>query len=1108
MDNDRDTIQREELTQMTEYEQLSELDHILKFPHLSLGNSMIEMDLIQTLDNMVIEDEQVPYCRAIERLFLEILHNAGDNVEMSRIENIDPGTINVDISKDTIRIKNYGRPISCNIQPGTDMRIPEFIFSCLRVSSNYSDNKRKIASTHGLGAKLSNIFSTFFHLDIGNADEGVRYVQSWKNNTSKKSSPIIEEYHGESYTQVTFIPDFSRFYDEDTQYGFSSRRSFSKHMLKAFAKHVADMSFTAKIPIYLNRREIRCMDIEEYAKLYYPESTSMLAFKSRDSECLILDTPNRGRTVSFVNGTINAEGGVHVRAWKKDIYSPVHMHMKKYKPKNRDIDEHITTILSCRLLGPKFKSQTKDYVTYPRPDVDVDKATIGQILEWKGIIQLEEILKGRLAAIASKSDGSKKSLVNVSKLVDAHSAGGSDSHLCTLYITEGDSAANFAIKGIADGSLFGAMPIKGKLLNVGTCTIEQYANNEEITELKRALGLRENMNYNGDTSSLRYGRLVILSDQDVDGMHIRGLILNFFRLKYPSLLRIGYVQVMDTPLMRVKNHSFYHQHEYDSWIQEDPSRSKHRVNYYKGLGTSSDTELLEAFKTARYITYDWDDRSESLMKIAFDEGNEDGRKELLLSWCKEKRVGRYASMFEPGSVSHFVTNQLAEFSSINTGRTIPSVVDGLKECQRKVICVILGMNKSKKVSQLKGEVSDKMQYKYGDDALGNTIVGLGNYAVGTNNIPLIKAKGQYDSRMGPGTAADDRYIYAMPSPIIHKIFRREDECILSYLRDGDDKIEPSHYYPIIPMFAINGAIGIGSGFSTNIPNYGPMKIISYILWWLQNRAGLDSDRPLLSPWYKGYQGSIKRMGDSHYSIGSYETISSRKRFKDIMVTEIPVSQSIKTYISKLEKLQDKIIAKGDKTTWIKAFKPVPKNMVYRHQGENYIEILPRIVIEGAVCINTYESGPLRALGLVEKICESNNTLLDDKEIPYKYKDIYDALDSFCQNRYKAYEDRRSKMMEIWLSSIKRLELRKEFINSILDGDLILKGKTEEELIKDTNGKFPKEFFRSNILSLTLDGMNRIDREIDQFKNKYRSYSEATPSQIWRDELRELYNSLK
>lgn len=1089
---------------MSEYQELSELEHILKFPHLSLGNSMVEMDHIQTLDvgDMKIIDEQAPYCRAIERLYLEILHNAGDNAEVSRSYGIDPGRISITVSRDTVRIRNEGRPISTRIQPNTGIHVPEFIFSRLRVSGNYSTtNKRKIASTHGLGAKLSNIFSVLFHLDIGNANEKMRYTQVWKNNTNDRADPVIVPYDGPSYTQITFIPDFARFYDEDTQYGFATQRTFSSHMLGAFAKHAADMSFTAKIPIMFNNREINCIAIEEYARLYHRSNGKRMMFKSEDSECLIMDTPNAGRMVSFVNGTINTEGGIHVRSWKKDIYSPIHLSMKKLKPKDRDIDDHITMILACRLVGPKFKSQTKDYVTYPRPTVNVDQSLIGAILKWEGIIQLEEILKGRLNAIARKSDGAKKSLVNISKLVDAHAAGGSESHLCTLYITEGDSAANFAIKGIQNGTFTGAMPIKGKLLNVGTCSIEQYANNDEITELKKALGLREDYNYEEDISTLRYGKLVILSDQDVDGMHIRGLILNFFRLKYPSLLRRDYVQVMDTPLIRVGSLSFYHQHEYDEWARNNPT-SRQQVRYYKGLGTSSDAELLDAFEKARYTTYTWDEKAESLMSVAFDPGHEDSRKELLLSWCNERKIGRHSSQFEAGSISHFVTNQLAEFSNVNTSRTIPSVVDGLKECQRKVMCVVLSMKKAKKVSQLKGEVSDKMQYKYGDDALGKTIVGLGNYAVGTNNIPLIKAKGQYDSRMGPGTAADDRYIYAQPSPFLGLIFRPEDECVLEYQMDGDDKIEPTHYYPIIPMFAINGAIGIGSGFSTNIPNYNPIDVIRYIIWWLSKRG----DRPTMSPWYKGYQGKIERMGDGHYSIGSFKEIPSRKRMKDILVTEIPVTQSIKTYISKMEVLQEKPIVKGDKTTWIKAFKPVPKNMVYKSYGEDYIEIIPHIVIEGAH-VHTHKSGPLRMLGLIEKICETNNTLIGIDGIPSKYKSIYDAIDSFCVARYEAYETRRNKMMSMWKASIDRLNLRKEFIHAILNGQLVLKNKTQAQLVAETKGRYPSDFFRSSILTLTIDGIKRIDDEIGRLQAKYDSYDKMTAAQIWRNELKELHMAI-
>jgi DNA topoisomerase-2 len=151
-------------------------------------------------------------------------------------------------------------------------------------------------------------------------------------------------------------------------------------------------------------------------------------------------------------------------------------------------------------------------------------------------------------------------------------------------------------------------------------------------------------------NSLRYGRLVILSDQDVDGMHIRGLIHNFFRLKFPSLLSIGYVQVMETPLLRVKYGGkvipFYYQREYDEWVKEkvdeEQKRRKCKVDYFKGLGSSNDEQLLDAFRVARYITLSWDEKADNLMAVAFDEGFEDDRKEWLMTWDPIKREGMYA----------------------------------------------------------------------------------------------------------------------------------------------------------------------------------------------------------------------------------------------------------------------------------------------------------------------------------------------------------------------------------------------------------------------------------------------------------------------------------
>lgn len=1175
---------------MSEYQELDQIRHMLQHPERDLGDTTIHVVSRYLLDvnSMSLQRCDIPYNTAVERLFQEILYNAVDNAERSRIEGIDPGCIKVWMSKDTIRIRNEGKPISCTLQPGKDIHKPEFIFSNLLTGSNFGGASRKVQTVggrFGIGGKATNIFSSYFNIDIGNANEGTRYRQTWRNNMyvdyrpcdgdsvdtrmeksiqyRQKVQPIIESYTGTSYTQITFIVDFARFYDDDIQYGFSGKREYTPEMLLAYATHCADASMTGNLPVYFNDKLIDCSgNVLKYASLYFPSIPTHAVFHTNDSTCVVLDTPDNGITISFVNGVINEEGGVHVDTWRKVLFRPIISHMKSkmkgYKINDKMISAHISMILFCRLPNPRYKSQTKDKVTSPKPVVGADNV-IDRVLEWTAVSRMESIAKAQINLIGKKTDGDKKKMVKSDKLMDAAYAGDPrESDKCTLIITEGDGAANFAIKGIDNGGYMGALPIKGKLLNVGNCDEYQYAANTEIAEMKKALGLREGSDYSTveGRRQLRYGRLIIMSDQDRDGSHIRMLVINFFRHKFPSLLCPttcgtipSFVSIMETPYMRVRDGTnvipFFYEKEYDDWINDstvdDAERQRRQrcdVKYFKGLGSSSDMELMEAFNIGKIMTPVWDHKAEDLMSIAFDKGYEDDRKEWLMSWDPVKKVGAYSTQFNPDTISHLVTNQLCEFSWVNVSRSTPSIVDGLKECQRKIITVVLGMAKEKKVSQLKGLVSDQMHYRYGDEALYRTIVGMGNYCVGTNNIPLIKAKGQYDSRIGKN-AAPDRYIYAARSTILKYLFRKEDTCILEYQYDGKEKIEPKYYYPILPMWAINGSRGIGTGFSTDIPAHNPIDVMKYIGWWLKRRTSssiVSTHPPELVPWYRNYQGQIVKMGNNYYSIGSYEEIPSRKRIKDIHIKEIPVTQTIETYINKLKKLCDKPIMnstnwtdKGKCPTWITGFKPIPRRMTYKYKGESYIEVLPSILIEGAVCITASNTSPLRALGLIEKISDTNITLLDDMCKPRQYggtktytvcsdgssyisTGTMNALDHYCDIRFNAYEKRRTTMMSLWKKEIDKLLLQRQFINDVVnniiqirDGNRIRK---KALLVQDiTSRGYPAEFGDISIYSLTEDGIDKVNAEIDSFNRKYESYRDTTPAQLWLSELEELYKHL-
>lgn len=1189
-------------------EGMDQVEHMLKYPERDLGDTTVHMVETYMLDikTMSIQKVNIPFNKAVERIFLEFLYNAEDNTAASDEAGIPRGAIYVTITPTYISIKNEGKPISTDIKyqkpphqnkpvlhpDGSIMRRVEFMFGRLLTSGNYNNNSRKVGGRFGIGAKAGVIFSVYCEVDVANDIEKKRYKQIWKNNMSIREFTgehnIPEDYEGPSYTKITYLLDFARFYDDDTQFEFAGKRKYSASMIHAFAKHCADASVTAQVPVYFNNKLIDCRDEEgrpgilKYANLYFPnmkltgyQGKQHVLLQCGENMCLVLDTPGNGTTISFVNGVINEEGGVHVDRWRKLIFKFITTYVKeqtKFGKKakmeiNKHIMENISMIIICRLLCPKYKSQTKDKVVSPVPNVslttpDEEEYNINKIYKWNGVKAVIDIVKAKLNLLLKKNDGSKNEYLSDVEIIDAKYVAHPQYAIeCSLYVTEGKSARNFPLKGEC-GDYDGAMAIQGKFQNVGICDAETYDKNPEIIAIKKALGLKEGMDYsepeNEDDpdpiNTLRYGKhVIILSDQDIDGMHIRGLLLNFFMKRFPSLLKRKnpYVLIMETPLYKVKYHGrtlpFYSKKEYEDWVNgvsvplyEGEDRTKIVAQRFKGLGSSTDDDIIETRKYKRVVAPRWDAKAEQFMSIAFDEGNEDERKKWLLSWDSTNGVGIHCNKYPNDSISHFVTGPLCEFTWNNTGRTIPRLDDGLKKGQRKILTVILDMAKEKTVSQVMGVVKDAMHYENGEESIYRTIVNMANYCVGTNNYPLLKAGGQFDSREGH-VAAHSRYISVSQSHILKYLFRKEDTCILKYQYYGKDKIEPECYYPIFPIFAMNGDEGVGTGWSTDIPPYTIRSIYATILWWLKCRAGTQTmDRynsteqcpfvepPELIPWYKHYQGSIERIGKHWYSIGACQEIKSTKKIKDVLITEIPVTQTIETYSKKLEKMKTTPIDKNWTDTknkcpmWIKDFKLEPSKMEYNYKGKNYIEILPRFKISQPTCLHSFEGGALKIFGLMEKISETNIVLLNSDGTPCSYAEEGDphihpvtkAISAFCSQRYDAYIRRRNTLMKLWKDKMDYLELKKRYIKDVINNIILFrddnnKPRPESEMEQELLDKgYPIKFLETDHRTCTIQGIARINDEIKKFQVKYDKYKKTSPANLWLEELKTFLNSLE
>ena len=485
---------------------------------------------------------------------------------------------------------------------------------------------------------------------------------------------------------------------------------------------------------------------------------------------------------------------------------------------------------------------------------------------------------------------------------------------------------------------------------------------------------------------------MIMADQDHDGSHIKGLILNALHVLFPSLLeRPNFIKAFITPIVKIKlkkkdpkkainEISFYTIPDYEQWRQEQGDEvTKWNVKYYKGLGTSTALEARDYFTNldSHIVPFRWGgDLDGERLDMAFRKSRAEDRKQWLSrpllsssnnidndnntntnnntnndydtaidnsdeALCEEQNNISMHSLNkdkEGTTMASFVDNELVLFSHADNIRSIPSVVDGLKPSQRKVLYACFKrklITNEIKVAQLAGYVSEHTAYHHGEASLQSTITNMAQTFVGSNNIPLLYPSGQFGTRLQGGKdAASPRYIFTKLMNSARKIFPADDDPLLNYKDDDGLLVEPIHYVPIIPMALVNGCDGIGTGWSTSIPRYNPIDLIH----WIDNKINIElgkeekknskdddvENQKYIIPWVNGFVGSIEELpmngkdlkNRRFRSTGLIEQLNSTT----LEITELPIGRwtdDMKNILSKLVsnntvrlKNQKKVFEKG------------------------------------------------------------------------------------------------------------------------------------------------------------------------------------------------------
>jgi DNA topoisomerase-2 len=669
--------------------------------------------------------------------------------------------------------------------------------------------------------------------------------------------------------------------------------------------------------------------------------------------------------------------------------------------------------------------------------------------------EAQAAMDAKSAKDAKKTDGTKKkTLRGFPKLEDALWAGTAKSTDCTLILTEGDSAATSAICGlnVVGRERYGVFPLRGKLLNVKDISQEKFNKNEELTAIKAILGLRQGQKYK-DKTSLRYGRVMVMADQDHDGSHIKGLLMNLFHTEWPGLMQMGFLCSLATPLLKATRRSevlsFYSAGEFDRW-KAGPGAGGvgWHLKYYKGLGTSTKQEAREWFERLAEIHYDWDEKTDESMSLAFNKKRSDDRKE----WLSDYNPHRILDVGAGGRVSYtsFVNEELIHFSNADNLRSLPSVIDGFKPSQRKVLfgCLKRGLRSEVKVAQLAGYVSEHAAYHHGEASLCGTIVGMAQNFVGSNNINLLVPNGQFGSRlMGGKDSASPRYIFTYLEGITDKLFRKEDAGILKHLDDDGMVVEPENYLPVMPMLLINGCVGIGTGFSTDIPPFNPTDVLRVLRERLHGRLG-NLRMINLKPWWQGFKGDVDASASDPgcwITRGKYTVDSAAKT---MTITELPVGVWTKDYkafldemctVDKVERTKSMEYAFGDDNT------PLLKSFddLYTDEEVKFVLYFDQ---DGFEDMKAHPDDFEKRFRLSSVWRTTNMVAFDANSKITKYGSVGQMLEAYYVPRLAAYEMRRLNEIDRCRADAVEADAKARFIRAVLEGTLDLRRASDSAIV--------------------------------------------------------------
>jgi len=1096
------------------YKKLDPISHIHHRPDMYLGSVERRPQKEEWMTNKfpcdddtttIVLQQDVVYSDGLLRIFIEALSNAIDNVWRSKQAGVRATKIRVSIDRDTGRtsIWNDGLHIPIEVHEEEKIYNPELIFGHLLSGSNLDDTEERLSSgRNGLGIKLVNVFSKEFEIDCIDPDKKLRYRQKWTNNMRKCGEPkIASNKNGSGATQITWIPDFERF-------GYTT--GYDDTILRLYSKYTMDASMVTGISIYLNDTKFNFSKFSDYCRLYPVEPFVVSEMENGTKIMIGLSRDEHFHEIGFVNGIMNRDGGVHCDAVTTEMADRV---CTKWSGKNKvtwkDIRMYFTIIVNTWLPNPRFNSQSKTKLIQPSFPFKMETRVLNTIMKWSFVENVNDMLKQRELQTLKKTEKKGKSFRRIDGLDPANLAGTRHASDCVLVLCEGLSAKTYATNGINVGwngkkgrSYFGIMPLRGKCLNVRNATMKAISENKEITDIIQTLNLRYQTDYSDDDNwkTLRYGKVLIITDADEDGHHICSLIINFFHKLFPSILKRDpcFLNIMMTPIAKITFDrktiiTYYSDFAYQKALQE--KKKMLEVKYYKGLGTSSDQEIRDTFGQ-KVVGLKYDDDTDELLDKVFNKLSTQERK----NWLTTYNPNSYTEPIDLYPISTYINQELIKFSLEDCRRSIPNLYDGLKVSQRKILFSVFKKNlvhsgKSMKVAQLAGYCAEQSNYHHGEQCLFETIIKMTHDFVGSNNIAYLYRDGQFGSRCyGGKDAANARYIFTKLGPLTRYLFPDEDDVLLTYTLDDGDRVEPDYYVPIIPMILVNGcSAGIGTGWSCSVPCFSVEEIVNAVRSWLQDPSSFVLD---IDPYYRGFRGSIEKIDDKKYVTTGILKVSDKKPFKKdggpmYEVTELPVQLWTNKFKEDLEQLLEdkKLVQMHNYST------PNDVNFVFQ-TSSSFTPTVENLKMQTTLHI-------------------SNMVLFTKEDRLQKYDNIKKIFETYAVERLALYEKRKAHLLKTMDHQLRVMTNKMRFISEIYSNELHIFRLPEDKMNEILNDKkYEKiEDGYQYLLNIPMrhfssEKIMELKQKIDSLKKETRELRQTSPQQLWLKDLDVFMNHYK